>query len=46
MRADASYEKKAHRVAVVGAGVQTELMKLTSSYQQVTEDDLIREEKE
>lgn len=46
MRADASYEKKAHRMAVVGSGVQTELMKLASSYQQVTEDDLIREEKE
>lgn len=46
MRADGAYEKKHKTGEQITNGVQNELMKLAIVQQHVTEDDLLREEKE
>lgn len=46
MKADASYERKSTKHVLNSLGVQSELMRLAMVHKEVTEDDLLKEEKE
>ena len=46
MKSDASYDRKQKNLDAHAIGVQGDLMKAALQQQSVTEDDLVREEKE